>query len=454
MDNNNLFNSKNNQDQQPQHFKESADAQTGSFAAESADAQNSLPVTESADAQNGSFATDRVNMQSSSPVTESADVQSDATVTEAAESAGENAAQETVQPIYVPDNNRPNYNYGQTYNKDPYQVNESYYRLIHSEPTEEQKKKKEIRRLSNATVLPLLINWGAGEIIVYTLAIICMIVMGQNAALALLNNPDFNYLFNGFFSIIFLSLPMLITARWTKQPLSKTVNLKPGKLGRAVPVIMLGFGVIAVANYAGGIISNLFNSVFGEQVVDPMPEFGTGTASFIINMVCVGLIPAIMEEFAFRGVILGTTRKYTSDGFAVLTNALLFSLLHGNLNQIPFTFMLGLYLAYITVYTGSVLPAMVVHGVNNGLAVALSMLMVELSPINQFIISGIYSLVLLLVGVCGFILLTKAEKFPFKLSKERSEGTGKVAKYYYSSVCFIIFAVYAVIKVITTQALY
>lgn len=326
-----------------------------------------------------------------------------------------------------------------------------YYQLINQPSPEADSRKKDIKRLSNASILPLLIYWGAGEIISYFLMIVLAVALGYDGMSAVFSNSDFIFVFNGVLSITLFSLPFLITTGWTRNPLSKTLITERCGLGKALSVIMLGFGVSAGANYANNIFATLFNEFFGEPVQSTMPEYGKGLTSFIINIICVAIIPALMEEFAFRGVILQTTRKYTSDGFAIFTNAILFSLLHGNLQQIPFTFIFGLYLAYITVYTGSVVPAMIVHAINNGLAVTISVATADMSPLNSMVVSGLYFLVSLLIGLCGLIFVIKSDNGLLKISKERSEDTKTVAKYYFTSPCFIIFAAVTILKILMVQ---
>ena len=244
---------------------------------------------------------------------------------------------------------------------------------------------------------------------------------------------------------------MLITAAWTKQPLSKTVAFRKFKPSIGIAITMLGFGAIAVAQYSGGMITNYFSQIFDRPINNPVSNFDTDPWSIFISIFCVAIIPAFMEEFAFRGVLLGTARKYMSDGLSILLNAVLFSLLHGNLRQIPFTFVLGLYLAYATVYTGSLWPAIIIHGVNNALAVLMTCAQnATSSDLMLTILGGAYYLVMLLVGLCGLIFLIKTTGAApiFKLSKERSEHTKQNFSWFISSPWMIVFVVIMIINTI------
>lgn len=67
-------------------------------------------------------------------------------------------------------------------------------------------------------------------------------------------------------------------------------------------------------------------------------------------------------------------RKY-GNGFAVLSISIVFGLLHGNVIQFVFAFLVGLILGYITVKTDSVVPAILVHALNNGMSVIVSIVL-------------------------------------------------------------------------------
>ena len=214
---------------------------------------------------------------------------------------------------------------------------------------------------------------------------------------------------------------------------------------------MLGLGVCALSNIASSTFSALFKSVTGSDVVSNDIGQGEGVVSFIITLFCIGVLPALVEEFAFRGVILGTMRKYMSDGASIFLSAMLFALLHGNLVQIPFAFGVGLVLGYAAVYTGSMIPGVVIHGINNAMSVVLSYALAGASLTVNGIISILYLVVLLLIGACGLIMLLKIDRDALRLSKERTEDSEMKVKYFCSSAWIIVFYVICALKVFITQ---
>ncbi|NCB05851.1 MAG: CPBP family intramembrane metalloprotease [Clostridia bacterium] len=90
-------------------------------------------------------------------------------------------------------------------------------------------------------------------------------------------------------------------------------------------------------------------------------------------LLLMAVIPAIAEEMMFRGALLHAW-KPSGAKRALWHTALLFSLIHLEPNNLPALLFLGLLFGSVSLETGSVYPAMVVHGVNNLIAVLISSL--------------------------------------------------------------------------------
>jgi membrane protease YdiL (CAAX protease family) len=102
----------------------------------------------------------------------------------------------------------------------------------------------------------------------------------------------------------------------------------------------------------------------GSPLVDPRWSLNQSLFYYAV-------IPAVCEELFFRGYLM---RAYGPVGLrrAVVFNSLLFALLHGSLLRLPVTFTIGVVLSLLALKTGSLIPGMIVHFVNNAVAVALS----------------------------------------------------------------------------------
>jgi membrane protease YdiL (CAAX protease family) len=84
----------------------------------------------------------------------------------------------------------------------------------------------------------------------------------------------------------------------------------------------------------------------------------------IVMYMTISFAPAIAEEFLFRGVIYGNLRPY-GRGVAVIGSALLFALMHQTPDQIIYTFVAGIVLAWVYEVTGSIWGCTFLHLFNN-----------------------------------------------------------------------------------------
>lgn len=83
----------------------------------------------------------------------------------------------------------------------------------------------------------------------------------------------------------------------------------------------------------------------------------------------IGVLPGICEEFAFRGVLLHALHRRFGPWMLAGVVALVFGLFHINFYRVFPTAYLGFFMGLLTLATGSLIPAMVVHIGNNSLAV-------------------------------------------------------------------------------------
>lgn len=84
----------------------------------------------------------------------------------------------------------------------------------------------------------------------------------------------------------------------------------------------------------------------------------------------IGILPGLCEEFAFRGVLLHALHKrLTSPWTLAAVVAIVFGFFHLNFFRILPTAYLGFVMALLTLATGSVIPAVLVHIGNNSFAV-------------------------------------------------------------------------------------
>jgi sodium transport system permease protein len=90
------------------------------------------------------------------------------------------------------------------------------------------------------------------------------------------------------------------------------------------------------------------------------------------TLITLALFPALAEELVFRGILArGLARRFHPLA-AVAISALVFGAYHVLPSQILSTAVLGLVLGFLTVRADSIVPAMIVHLLNNAIAIVLS----------------------------------------------------------------------------------
>jgi len=157
-----------------------------------------------------------------------------------------------------------------------------------------------------------------------------------------------------------ITIVVFLWARWTE--------VSPTWL-RTRPWMTLFWSVIAAL---GAIIP----SMWLQELMPELPNWVESEFDMILanrwGYLTIGLLAPIAEEMVFRGAILKSllnTRLSVST--AVMLSALLFALIHFNPVQMPHAFLVGLLLGWMYQRTGSILPSVAFHWVNNSVAYVL-----------------------------------------------------------------------------------
>lgn len=132
----------------------------------------------------------------------------------------------------------------------------------------------------------------------------------------------------------------------------------PWSPGFCLPVFL---GVANLANLAGALINRLTGSPATSEMLP------SGGPELLVQFLALCVMPAIAEELLFRGAFQGLMRPCGSAA-AIFAPALLFGVLHLDLAQGLTAFACGVFLGWLAERSGSILPGMLLHFVNNALA--------------------------------------------------------------------------------------
>jgi len=214
--------------------------------------------------------------------------------------------------------------------------------------------------------------------------VVCQILIGLLLVIAFklpLDAPVTNFwvMLLGNLLLLFIVVPFVLGFPQRKRPYA--TYLSEIRLTRVKPVlglIVLGIScylILALSQVAGVLVYRLTQ---GQQI-----DASFFRSAFILanelpprSMSWLHSLPSILEEVAFRGVILALFLRFYNQPKAVLFSALGFGAIHlGNLlsggepvwvaEQAVWAAILGMFYGYVTLKTDSLLPAMIVHYLGN-----------------------------------------------------------------------------------------
>ena len=225
---------------------------------------------------------------------------------------------------------------------------------------------KEIRRLSNFSSLPVLIfvlfmqlSASAIQIGVSLLERFAHIALPEQLVYMIMY--IFVYPIGG-------SLAALIFYKTRKREtglrLSQTFCRPQMNAGWIIKYMIITWGLSLLMSIITNIILQILKSLLHLNFTDISFDFGDGIGGFIVSFVSLSIFAPIFEEIIFRSAVYRHT-EIMGQSFAVVFSAIVFALMHGNLEQLPYTFVMGLGFAYLFAKTRSLLIPMLLHFLTN-----------------------------------------------------------------------------------------
>ncbi len=176
---------------------------------------------------------------------------------------------------------------------------------------------------------------------------------------------------SALFSIVALIIVLTFFCVKRKQNFFTMVSFKKfNPIYVAVSLLLVGgmFFGLGFLNYA---IKDFFVSL-GLKVNQNQLALDGGL-SYAIYIVVLAVLPAVFEEFFFRGFLLANERDGSRSLKTIilpsLSSAVLFALYHGSLFQLVYQFIFGLGFGLLSTRSGSVIPSTIAHFINNFLII-------------------------------------------------------------------------------------
>ena len=346
--------------------------------------------------------------------------------------------------------NGPQYHYGAPHSF----FNAQYLEEQRKKLIERRKHEKIIRSFGTTTGITLLILLSISFLLSFLLLVPTFSKLYES-------NLTFTSAFGIFYSVISVGGAFFIGSRILKsKKLLKSIPYNPPKdKVKALLLVLIGFGGCLLANYI-----TVFLRAFGEGlgIYSDYTAMQEPSSTFDVVMIFLGssLIPPLIEEFALRGVLMQSLRKY-GNLFAIITSAFVFGVFHGNAVQMPFAFLCGLVIGYAVVASESLWTGVIIHALMNGMSAISSGLVYYFDEYvsNTFFYIG--SAIGITSGIIGIIIyLTRYkndETLKFTGSCSDMTVGEKFIKFTTSPVmivAIILYVIQAVTQLTTTPPVY
>ena len=173
-------------------------------------------------------------------------------------------------------------------------------------------------------------------------------------------------------------LPLVAAAWWQRVDLRHTFRLRlPGgcsggwdTIACLIGAAMLGVGVFVIGATSLLAVRGTAMSAEAQLLSEKILDLMLGHPAWV-SWGLMAVLPALCEELLFRGWVLsgfaGRHGSWQRLAAAVVAQAAFFAIFHLLPERMPQTFVLGLVLGWMTLATGSLLPAVVCHLMHNSM---------------------------------------------------------------------------------------
>ncbi len=179
-------------------------------------------------------------------------------------------------------------------------------------------------------------------------------------------------------SQLMIIIPGIIFLIVTKKDVKQVLKIKGFHFGSAFLVVLLAFCLQPIVTLINAISMLFFNNLITGSINDIAGQ------GLLYGLGFLALLPATVEEFTFRGIMMGTYREEGKRPFrAIIFSAVAFGLMHANFNQLSYALVLGIILGIVVELTDSLWSGIIIHFCINGWSVTLSWLLPKLAEMAK-----------------------------------------------------------------------
>lgn len=181
------------------------------------------------------------------------------------------------------------------------------------------------------------------------------------------------------YSQFILVLPTVIYVIAKKISIQELFRFNKIKVGTIFLTILFAYLIMPLMQEI-----NLISMLFAKNEISSKMYNIAESKPFIISLLSVAAVPAILEESVYRGCFFNVYSK-KSPIKGILLSAFLFGIMHLNLNQFSYAFVMGIIFCLLIEGTNSIITSMIIHFVINGTSVVT----LYLTPVIQKLTSSV-----------------------------------------------------------------
>lgn len=166
-----------------------------------------------------------------------------------------------------------------------------------------------------------------------------------------------------------IAVTVLLTVFAAKQPARRLMPVKCRPKYYLIG-LMLIFGLLFSLSSLNEYLIRLFELMGYQRRQSSIPDLSGW--NLLPAILVIALLPAILEEILFRGIVLNNIEKQTGSVAAIFLTGFIFSLYHASVEQTVYQFICGCLFTLLAVRSKSVAPTVVIHFINNAVILILS----------------------------------------------------------------------------------
>ena len=230
---------------------------------------------------------------------------------------------------------------------------------------------------------------------------------------------------------ISFALVAILYLRYRQIPIATVVKSQKCKPKYFIIALLLQIGLFGLSELNALFLSWLKRFGYTDTGITLPSVDGFG---FIGVLLVIGVFAAVLEEIVFRGAVLDGLKNTFSTPVAVLLCGAFFAIFHQNPAQTVYQFCCGTAFALVAVKSGSVLPTILSHFINNTVILILYKAGVTQFSAPVFIAVVAFSAVCLIATLGYLIFIDKTKQ------KQDADKSEKKNFFLYSAVGIVLCA--------------